>query len=68
MIQLEKQIFLTPLQKLPKNVRDFGKLIVARGFKKLSKVQKIALSGHTAGLPDNFPLNKNICGFCIEVF
>ena len=25
-----------------------GKLIVAKGFKKLSKVQKIARSGHTA--------------------
>ena len=29
----------TPLQKLPKNVEDLGKLIVARGFKKLLKVQ-----------------------------
>ena len=27
---------------------DFGKLIVAKGFKKLSKVQKMARSGHTA--------------------
>ena len=27
------------LQKLPKNVRDLGKLIVAKGFKKLPKVQ-----------------------------
>ena len=25
--------------KLPKNVGDLGKLIVAKGFKKLSKVQ-----------------------------
>ena len=48
MISLEKRIILTPLQKLPKNVRDLGKLIVAKGFKKLSKVQKIAQSGHTA--------------------
>ena len=38
---------LTPLQKLPKNVRDLGKLIVANGLKKLAKVQKIAQSGHT---------------------
>jgi len=29
-------------------VRDLGKLIVAKGFKKLPKVQKIAQSGHTA--------------------
>jgi len=39
---------LTPLQKLPKNVKDLGKLVVAKGFKKLHKVQKIAQSGHTA--------------------
>ena len=28
---------LTPLPELPKNVRDLDKLIVAKGFKKLSK-------------------------------
>ena len=47
MISLEKWYILTTLQKLPKNVRDLGKLIVAEGFKKLPKVQKIAQSGHT---------------------
>ena len=31
---------MTPLQKLPKNVGDLGKLIVAQSFKKLPKVQK----------------------------
>ena len=40
MISLEKQIILTPLQKLPTNVRDLGKLFVTKGFKKLPKVQK----------------------------
>ena len=35
--------------KLPKNVRDLGKLIVAKGFKNLPKVEKIAQSGHTEG-------------------
>ena len=35
---------------MPKNVGDLGKLIVAKGFKKLSKVQKIAQSGNTACL------------------
>ena len=39
---------MTPLQKLPKNVGDFGKLIGAKGFKKVPKVQKIAQSGHNA--------------------
>ena len=39
MISLEKWKILTPLQKLPKNVEDLGKLIVAEGFEKLPKVQ-----------------------------
>ena len=47
MISLEKCYILLPLQKLPKNVRDLGKLIIAKGLKKLPKVQKIAQSGHT---------------------
>ena len=47
MVWLEKWYILTPLQKLPKNVRDLGKLIAAKDFKKLPKVQKIARSGHT---------------------
>ena len=42
-------MILAPLQKLRKNVEDLGKLIVAKGFKKLPKVQKIANSGHTGG-------------------
>ena len=40
--------FDTFTKKLPKNVRNLGKLIVAKGFKKLPKVQKIAQSGHFA--------------------
>ena len=42
MISLE-----TLLQKLLKNVRDLDKLIVAKAFKDLPKVQYIAQSGHT---------------------
>ena len=42
-------IVLTPLQILPKILRELGKLIVAKGFKKLPKVQKIAKPGHTDG-------------------
>ena len=30
-------MILTPLLKLPKNVEDWSKLIVAKGFKKLPK-------------------------------
>ena len=35
----QKLKILTILQKLPKNVGDLGKIIVAKGFKKLGKVQ-----------------------------
>ena len=44
-------MIMTPLQKLPKNVEDLGKLIVANGLKKLPKVQKIAQSGHSVNQP-----------------
>ena len=40
-------MILTPLQKLPKNLGDLGKIIVATGFKNMPKVQQIAQSGHT---------------------
>ena len=39
MIPQEKWLILTPLQKLPKNVGDLAKLIVAKSFKNLPKVQ-----------------------------
>ena len=41
-------MILTPLQKLPNNEDNLGKIIVATGFEWLPKVQKIAQSGHTA--------------------
>ena len=44
-------MILTPSQKLPKNVGDLSKIIVATGFEWLPKVQKIVNSGHTAGKP-----------------
>ena len=54
-ISLEKWYILIPLQKMPQNVRDLGKLIVAKGLKKLPKVQKlpnlvtlVKLSNHSA--------------------
>ena len=40
-------MILTPLQKLPSNVGDLGKIIAANGFEWLTKKQKIAQSGHT---------------------
>ena len=39
MILLEKINILTPLQNFPTNVWNLGKLIVAKGFEKLPKVQ-----------------------------
>ena len=39
MISLEKLMIFTPLQKLPKNVGYLGKLIAAKGFELLPKVQ-----------------------------
>ena len=39
MIPLETLKILTPLQQLPKNVGDLGKIIVATGCEKLPKVQ-----------------------------
>ena len=39
MISLDKLKILTPIQKLPKNVRDLGKINAAKGFKNFSKVQ-----------------------------
>ena len=35
MITIEKLNILTPFQKLPKNVGDLAKIIVAKGFEKL---------------------------------
>ena len=44
-------MILTPLLKLPNNVGDLGKIIVATTFEWLPKVQKIAKSCHTGGYP-----------------
>ena len=44
-------MILTPLQKLPNNVGNLDKIIVATGFEWLPKVQKIAQSGK---IKDNF--------------
>ena len=52
-------MILTPLLKLPKNVEDLGKLIVAKGLKKLPKVKKFARSGHTGHQCD--PTPSTIC-------
>ena len=62
MVSLEKWMILTPLLKLPKNGEDWGKLIVAKGFKKLPKIQNIAQSGHTASTTGMVQfLQKRLC-------
>ena len=53
MISLEKLMILTPLQKLPNNGGDLGKIIVATNFEWLPKMRKIAQSDHT-----DPPLNR----------
>ena len=47
MISQEKWMILTPLQKLPKNVGNLGKIIFTTSFEWLPKVQKITQSGLT---------------------
>ena len=48
-------MILTPLQKLPNNVGNLGKIIVATaGFEWLPKVQKIAQSGYTESDPKTY--------------
>ena len=44
-----------------KNVGDLDKLIVARGFKKLPRVQWIAQSGHTASMAPSIIKHSNAC-------
>ena len=53
-------MILTPLQKFPKNVEDLGKLIVAKGFKRLPNVQNIAQSSHTG-------CNRSSCGILTSI-
>ena len=40
MISFEKSMILAPLLKLPKNVGDLGKFIVAKSFKSCPKCKK----------------------------
>ena len=47
-------------------MRDLGKLIVAKGFKKLPEVQKIAQSGHTGGNRDSRTLQTS--SWCYKTY
>ena len=47
MISLQKLNILTPLQNCLRMWDNLGKLIVAKGFERLAKVQYINQSGHT---------------------
>ena len=59
---------LTPLQKLPNNVGNFGKIIAATGFEWLPKVQKIAHSGHTAVEPIQLFISFYLRAPCLNWF
>ena len=50
MISLEKLKILTPLQKLPKNVGNLGKIIVAEPLKSCPKCINSLNIGHTEKL------------------
>ena len=52
-------MILKPLQKLPNNVGNLGKLIAATGFEWLPKVQKITQSGHTVTSHGLIPKEDN---------
>ena len=54
-------MILTPLQKLPNNVGNLIKIIVATGFEWLPKVQKIAQSGHTGAKSCGFQAMLRLC-------
>ena len=63
MISLEKFKILTPLQKLPTNVGDLGKLIVAKGFEKLTKKLPnlvTLLPRYTLRVMDNFCIKRKL--------
>ena len=44
---------------------DFGKINVAKGFKKLPKVQQIAQSGHTGLEPKDQLQNRDLSVTCV---
>ena len=60
MISLEKMNDFDTFTKLPKNVIDLGKFIVAKCFEWLPKMQKIAQSGHTVAEADSYVPKSDI--------
>ena len=50
------------------NVGDLGKLIVAKAFKKLPKVQKIVNSGHTGKERDCVSSWGQVMAVCTKTF
>ena len=44
MISIEKLKFLTQLQKIPKNVRDFGLIFDDNGFEQLPNISHILVT------------------------
>ena len=50
-------MILMPLQKLPNNMVNLGKIIVSTRFEWLPKKQKITQSGHTASINYRFVIS-----------
>ena len=71
MISLEKWLILTPLQILPKNVGDLGKLSVAKGFKSCPKSNKspnlVTLSGMHQLQHRKIPISLQKCNWLSQV-
>ena len=59
LISLEKWWIFNTFTKITYNVGDLDKLFVAKGFKKLPKVQLIAKSGHTDSKMMNLHTHKS---------
>jgi len=67
MITLEKWMILAPLRKLANNVDNLDKIIVAKGFEWLPKVQKITQSGHTGANKKPLMLCKLGIFYCSQI-
>ena len=62
MNSLEKWQILTPFQKLPKNVGNFGNIIVVTGFEKLPKLVTLLVSCKlwSIKIDHSWVLDKNV--------
>ena len=62
-----KMKYFSTFTKIAQHVRDLGKIIVVKGFKKLPKVQHIAQSGHTADYLPKYT-KQQLCTYLFVIF